>query len=112
MDGAVRLPDGSGFAVASFPLPRDHWLTEEGHNVPPMPFRLGVDDPRRVEWVAKITEAARYAVRASTMNGALSDFDPDAMVTNVIIGLIGYWSPNGLGSESWQNPSPLPDHAP
>ena len=87
-----QLPDGSGFAVVSFPLPRDHWLYADGDNIPPMPFRLGVDDPRRAEWVAKVQEAARYAVRASTMNGKAADFDPDAMVTNIIIGLIGDWS--------------------
>ena len=38
-----RLPDGSGFATMSLPLPKDHWLTAnpDDFNVPPMPFRVG-----------------------------------------------------------------------
>lgn len=31
----VRLPDGSGFFVASFPLPKTHWLYAEGRSEPP-----------------------------------------------------------------------------
>lgn len=94
------LPDGSGFAVASFPLPAGHWLRAEGFDVPPMPFRMGTDDPRRAEWVTKIRTAARYAVRAATMNGADLDFDPDALVQNSVIGLLGYYTPSGLSSSA------------
>lgn len=99
------LPDGSGFAVMSMPLPEDHWLTKEGHNEPPMPFRLGTEEdgtnlwPKirtRQEAAEMIRAAARYAVRASTMNGAEADFDPDAMVQNFVTGMLGYWTPNGL----------------
>jgi hypothetical protein len=103
------LPDGSGFAVMSFPLPKDHWLTKEGYDNPPMPFRMGMSDPRREEWAAKIREAARYAIRASTDNGKIDDFDPDAMVQNFTTGMLGYWTPTGLSSESMFNPGGISD---
>lgn len=99
------LPDGSGFATMSMPLPKDHWLTKEGYNTPPMPFRLGTEEDgtnlwpqirTREEAAEKIRAAARYACRASTMNGAETDFDPDAMVQNFVTGMLGYWTPNGL----------------
>ena len=96
VDWAVRLPDGSGAATISFPLPKDHWLTKEGYNEPPMTFRRGTDDPLRNEWAEKIRLAARYAVRASTMNGKENDFDPDAMVQNMVVGMLGYWTTDGL----------------
>src|SRR5512146_813071 len=94
-DKCYILPDGSAFAVMSFPLPKDHWLTQPGENKPPMPFRLGTEEDganlwpkirQREEAAAKIREAARYAVRASTMNGKENDFDPDAMVQNFVTG--------------------------
>ena len=98
------LPDGSGFAVMSMPLPKDHWLTADHDNVPPMPYRLGTDSPFHQLAVEKIREAAKYAIRASTMNGAELDFDPDAMVQNFVTGLLGYWTPTGLSSDDWANP--------
>lgn len=91
-----RLPDGSGFAVMSMPLPKNHWLTAEGYNEPPMPMKAGTDDPKRPFLKAEIVAAARYAIRASTMNGKETDFDPDAMVNNFVIGLLGYYTPDGL----------------
>lgn len=99
------LPDGSGFATMSMPLPKGHWLTAEGYNEPPMPFRLGTEEdgtnllPKiktREEFAEKIRAAARYACRASTMNGKETDFDPDAMVQNFLVGMLGYWTPNAL----------------
>ena len=99
------LPDGSGFATMSMPLPKDHWLTKDGYNEPPMPFRLGTEEngtnlwPQirtRQEAAEKIRVAAMYAIRASTMNGQENDFDPDAMVQNFVTGMLGYWTPNGL----------------
>jgi len=85
----VRLPDGSGACVASFPLPKDHWLYAEGYNEPPMPQRVGVGSKRN-ELADQIQAATRYAIRASTMNGKETNFDPDAMVQNMIFGLLGY----------------------
>lgn len=104
IDEVGVLPDGSGFAVMSMPLPKDHWLTAEGANVPPMPMRCGTDDPGRAIKADQIKAAAKYAIRASTMNGKEIDFDPDAMVQNFVVALLGYWTPDGLSSDSWANP--------
>jgi len=101
------LPDGHGFATASFPLPKDHWIYDE-KNVPPMPFRMWKADPRRKGWEERVRSAARYAVRASTMNGKEMDFDPDAMLQNLIVGMFGYHTPDGLSGEKWGNPDPVP----
>jgi hypothetical protein len=95
IDHVAVMPDGSGAAMLSFPLPANHWLTQPGYNEPPMPFRRGTDDPSREEWVEHIRAAARYAIRASTMNGAEDDFDPDAMVQNMVVGMVGYFTPDG-----------------
>lgn len=97
------LPDGSGFATASFPLPKGHWSTAEGYNVPPMPMRIGTG-PERDILAEQVREAARYAIRAATMNGTVQDFDPDAMVQNFVVGMLGYWTPSGLSSEPGDNP--------
>jgi hypothetical protein len=106
------LPDGSAFAVVEMALPADHWLYSrdiEGFvEPPPMTIRAGTASIYRKELVTKITQAARYAVRASTACGKVQDFDPDAMVQNMIIGLVGYFTEDGLGSEPWQNPDPIP----
>lgn len=91
----IRLPDGSGVMLGSLPLPKDHWLYAEGHNEPPMPMRVGVSAARQ-KLEEQIEAATRYAVRASTMNGREMDFDPDAMVQNMIVGLLGYCTEDGL----------------
>ena len=105
IDEVVRLPDGSGFATMSMPLPKDHWLTRPGYDEPPMPFRLGVEEdasnilPKirtRQEFADKIREAGKYAIRASTMNGKEIDFDPDAMLQNFVTGMLGYYTSDGL----------------
>jgi hypothetical protein len=99
------LPDGSVFGTLVLPLPKDHWLTQPGYNDPPMPFQVGTGDAElhglgREEWARRIRLAAKYAIRASTMNGKVTDFDPDAMVQNFIVGMLGYWTPDGLSSSS------------
>lgn len=94
------LPDGSGFMTASFPLPKDHWIYEETGE-PPMPFRMGTDNPIRREWMEKITESARYAIKASTMSGKEMDFDPDAMIQNLIVGMLGYWTVDGFSNSDF-----------
>lgn len=93
-DGVVRLPDGSGFFVASLPLPKKHWIYAEGREEPPMPMQVG-NGPEREALAKQIRHAARWAIRASTMRGKEMDFDPDAMVQNLIIGLLGYWTHDG-----------------
>ena len=106
-------PDGeSGFMTASLPLPDGHWLYKEGFDSPPMPLRLGTDDCRHAEMKEAIWAAAKYAVRAATMNGKETDFDPDALCQSMVVGLIGYFTPDGLGSEAWENPSPVPPKMP
>lgn len=92
----TRLPDGSGYCTASFPLPADHWLTQPGDNEPPMPFRMGTDNPMHAVICEKIRQAGKYAVRCATMNGKDDDFDPDALIQNLIVGMIGYHTPDGL----------------
>lgn len=98
IEECAALPDGSGFAVASLPLPKDHWLyrDSESGDQPPMPMRRGTEDPeRKVLWDQMIA-AARYAIRVSTDNGKIIDFDPDALAENFVIGMLGYWTPSGL----------------
>lgn len=103
MRNAVELPDGSGAFTGSFPLPKDHWMfdsTGEGSGQPPMPFRMGVVSPFRPVFEKAIRQAAEYAVRASTACGTDKDFDPDAMVNNMIIGLLGYFTEDGLAGDA------------
>ena len=111
IDECALLPDGSGFATMSMPLPKDHWLYAEGHDDPPMPMRvgttqilyaggpLGVKPLTRQDLADQVRAAAKYAIRASTMNGKEIDFDPDAMVQNFVVGLLGYWTHDGLSHE-------------
>lgn len=96
IEEVVELPDGSGFATMNMPLPSDHWLTQPGDNVPPIPFRMGTDDPKRKKWTEGIRAAGRYAVRSATQNGEVKDFDPDALVQSLIVGILGYYTSNGL----------------
>lgn len=95
------LPDGSAFSVISLPLPDDHWLfaePESGYEKPPMPMRIGTDDPRRSEMKEMLQQAGRYAIRAVTSNGEIDDFDPDALIQNLIIGMLGYNTSDGVSS--------------
>jgi len=111
------LSDGSGFAVMSMPLPKDHWLTADPDKfeVPPMPFRMGtasapIHNKTREMWAEALTKAGRYAVRAATRNGKVEDFDPDALVQNIVIGMLGYNTPEGLSSDEWANPKEEEDN--
>lgn len=112
MSDTQVLPDGSGFFIASFPLPQDHWIYQadkDGFNSPPpMPFRMGSSDPRRKAFTNAVRAAAKYAVQASTMRGKETDFDPDAMVQNFVVAMLGYHTDDGLSGESFGNPDPIP----
>lgn len=110
VDGMTVFDDGHGVCTASFPLPNDHWLyADDGFEAPPMPMRMGTDDPRRHDFNLMVRAAARYAVRAATMKGKEEDFDPDAFVQNMVVGLLGYHTPDGLcGIDDWANPKPVP----
>lgn len=105
------LPDGSAFFTASFPLPQDHWLYERDEQgfypPPPMSFRM-TPGPDRDAMADKIREAVKYAVRASTMGGQDNDFDPDALMQNMVVGMLGYFTDDGLGCEDWENPEIIP----
>jgi hypothetical protein len=100
------LPDGSGFAVVSYPLPKDHWLLKDpnGFNIPPMPFRMGTLNKTREMWAGMLVEAGKYAVRCATMNGRDTDFDPDALLQCLVVGFLGYHTEDGLSSDEWANP--------
>lgn len=75
------LPDGSGFFVGSLPLPKNHWIFDDVNEVP---------NPNALNMLrSTIINAARYAIRSSTMHGKEMDFDPDAMVSNFLIGMLG-----------------------
>jgi hypothetical protein len=104
------LPDGSGFMVGSFPLPKGHWLTagSDGFNVPPMPMRMGWDRPERKRMESALREAGKYACRAATNNGKIIGFDPDALIQNLIVGMLGYWTIDGLSSDAFANPENPP----
>jgi len=116
MTDCTILPDGSAFATSSFPLPDDHWLYQtdaEGFTgPPPMSFRMVRDTPgaapKRKDMEAKLREAGQYALRASTMCGKDMDLDPDALIQNLIVGFLGYHTEDGLCSEAWADPSPVP----
>lgn len=97
-NGVTILPDGSAFGIMSWPLPKDHWIYEETGE-PPTPFLRGTDDSERREWTEKVRAAGRYAVKAATMNGKEPDFDPDALVKNLVIGMLGYHTSDGLSRE-------------
>jgi hypothetical protein len=106
------LPDGSGFLTASFPLPKDHWsvINPDTYNEPSMPFRIGLDErvvvqgPDRTlrlsrnEFAELIREVGRYAYRCCTMNGKDTDIDPDALLQNLVVGFLGYWTKDGTSS--------------
>lgn len=90
-DGVTVLPDGSAFAVASWPLPKDHWLY-----APRGAWDSVRDDfadlPRPILTNAQreaVRTAARYAIRGATMCGQDMDFDPDALVLNLCYALCG-----------------------
>jgi hypothetical protein len=111
-----RLPDNSGFAVMSMPLPEKHWIYGkdiEGYEAPPMVFRMGAKEMlivgenilSREQMAEKIREAGKYAVRSATMSGKEMDFDPDALLQNLVVGFLGYWTADGLSSDEWANPA-------
>lgn len=90
-DNVTHLPDGSAFAIASFPLPDSHWLYA------PREYAEGADEPKELprpilnhtEHREAVVAAIRYAVRGATMLGKETDFDPDALVQNAVYALCG-----------------------
>ena len=88
----TKLPDGSGFFTASFPLPEDHWLYV-GQNTGWDTVRdTSADTPYPIlthQLADKVVEAVRYALRGATMNGRDMNLDPDAVVLNTVYALCG-----------------------
>lgn len=58
----------------------------------------------RDDFAERIRDAGRYAVKCATMNGTEMDFDPDALLQNLVVGMLGYWTDNGLTDDEWANP--------
>lgn len=99
--------------IVSAPLPPDHWSRVPADLVPPMPMRCGTSlGKMRDEFARDLTSAVRYAYRACTMGGRYEEIDPDALVQNVIVGMLGYWTSDGLSADEQANPWPVPDHLP
>ena len=89
-DNCTILPDGSAFALASYPLPKDHWLYA------PREYEPGAEEPKELPHPilthaqsAEVVAAVRYAIRGATMCGKEEDFDPDALVQNAVYALCG-----------------------
>jgi hypothetical protein len=87
---ATALPDGSAFAVYSYPLPKGHWLYA------PREYEQGAEGPKELAAPIlthaareQVISAIRYAVRAATDCGKETDFDPDALVQNAVYALCG-----------------------
>lgn len=106
-----QLSDGSGFAMLSMPLREDHWLYNvEGGGYSggaPMPMAAPAGDPLRTILQDHVQTAARYGVRSATACGREDDFDPDALVRNVEIGLFGYYGKNSPYSHDLEHESPV-----
>lgn len=86
----VVLPDGSAFGVVSFPLSKDHWLYAD------RAYEDVADQPKELPAPIlnhgsreTVVAAARYAVRGATNCGKEPDFDPDALVQNMVYALCG-----------------------
>lgn len=93
----AKLPDGSGFATLSMPLPADHWLYKKRETMdPPAPLRLGSNHPLRALLGQMIEDALKYAYKASSSDGKIDDIDPDALLQNMNVGMFGYWTEDGF----------------
>lgn len=93
-DSLTVLPDGSGCFTASWPLPKDHWVYEPAGE-PPAHWRVG-EGQTRDELAHHIEAAIKYAYRGATMSGKDFDIDPDALVQNMKVGMLGYWTHDGF----------------
>lgn len=91
-----QLSDGSAFAMASSRLPPNHWLYAKRE------YADGAEEPKELP-APILTQserdaaaaAIRYAIRAVTMCGQESDFDPDALVQNAVYALCGPFTATG-----------------
>lgn len=72
-----------------------------------LPVALGVTMTKE-GFEQQIRAAGRYAVRSATMKGTEVDFDPDALLQNLVTGFLGYHTADGLSSDEWANPKVKP----
>lgn len=100
------LPDGSAFALASYPLPKDHWLYA------PREYEPGSEEPKELPppilthaLRAEVEAAVRYAIRCATMCGKETDFDPDALVKNAVYALCGPFKSVAAGTTHPEAPA-------
>ncbi len=87
---APGLASGTPFIV----LPAGHWL-HEAAGKPPMGSRLGTDNAVYEERTKKLIRAGMYALRVSLEHSS-QGIDPDDLILNLVIGLHGYATPDGL----------------
>ena len=89
-EAVTVLPDGSAFAVMSYPLPKDHWLyaDRQYNDGEYEPVELGKPVLTH-ELRNAVVSAVRYAIRGATNCGKDVDFDPDALVQNAVYALCG-----------------------
>lgn len=84
------LPDGSACDVIVLPLPENHWMYEPIGECPyPTLGESGDALGIRRALTERIRTAGRYAIKAATSSGKEMDFDPDALLQNFVLALMG-----------------------
>jgi hypothetical protein len=133
------MPEDKG-AEAPELVKKIHWLLAERedrgdgmkYDAPPMPLRMGLDAAlmihncpngpnmhgmgvwhtySREQFADLVRNAGKYAIRAATDCAKVVDFEPDAMLQSLVVGLIGYWTLDGLTEDPadwWANPADAP----
>ena len=101
------------------PLPKDHWsLVDDGeYDPPPMLLKMGASEAiqyqigrqaacslNKREFAELIRGCGKYAYRAATMKGKEPDLDPDALLQNLVVAFLGYWTEDGLSGDDFANP--------
>ena len=83
--------------MASYPLPKNHWLYA------PREYEPGAEEPKELPHPilthahrAEVMAAVRYAIRGATMCGKEKDFDPDALVQSAVYALCGPFKKNSI----------------
>lgn len=96
---SVKLPDGSGFMIGSFPLPKNHWIYDKvkqseiysrdikGDLPPVLKGIVPVGSEAENKLREEVKQALQSAVRGATMCGEEMDFDPDALIQNAMSNL-------------------------
>ncbi len=91
-------------ATMSIPLRKSHWIYGELEDEPePLvpagnKVYIGVQNSGRSSMVAEITrrelaakirECGRWAIKGATASGTIMDFDPDALLQNLVAAMLG-----------------------